>query len=117
MSIAQFLGTALTISFMAYGGDLLKGLDQLFNGYDLEVAKVKEGATRTKWVVSAVLQSFVGILMTTDLFLLMMQSTSVIGMCLNFAALMFVQEIDDVAFQVASLGLISRRIEVECLGR
>ena len=66
--------------------------------------------------MAGVLQAFVGFLMTSDLFILMMQSTNVIGMCLNFAALYFVQDIDDLAFQVASDGWLGPKIQSECLG-
>ena len=62
------------------------------------------------------LQSTVGVLMIMDLFILLMTSFEVVGMCLNFAALHFVQDIDDVAFKVASMGLVSRRIEAEVKG-
>ena len=75
---------------MASGGDLFKGLDHLFNGFDEGVAQMKEGATGFKWALAGFLQACVGFAMTMDLFILMMQSTSVIGMCLNFAALHFV---------------------------
>jgi hypothetical protein len=58
----------------------------------------------------------VGALMIIDLFLLMMTSWNVLGMCLNFAALHFVQDIDDVCFVVASMGLLGQTIqrEVHC---
>ena len=46
VSIAQFFGVALTINFMASGGDLLKGLDHLFSGYDEHIIETMEGATR-----------------------------------------------------------------------
>ena len=59
-----------------------------------------------KFVLAGILQTSVGAFMITDLFLLMMQSSTVIGLCLNFAALHFVQDIDDVCFVVASMGLL-----------
>lgn len=115
VSVAQFFGVALTISFTASQGDLVKGFEHLVNGYDENVKKQNQFAKRGKYVAAGVFQSLVGILMTTDLFILLMQSTSVIGMCLNFAALHFVQEIDDVAFMFASMGLLSQSIQLECL--
>jgi len=114
VTCAQFFGVGLTVYFVASGGDLFKGLEFLFNGYDYDIAREIEGATRFKWAMAGVLQVLVGIVMTIDSLLLMMQSTSVIDMCLNFAALHFVQDIDDWAFQVAANGLVSRRVQAEC---
>jgi hypothetical protein len=69
-----------------------------------------------KFVLAGVLQMTVGAFMIIDLFLLMMTGSDVLGMCLNFAALHFVQDIDDVCFVVASMGLLGETIqrEVHC---
>ena len=45
VTVAQFFGVALTINFMASGGDFLKGLDHLFSGYDEGILQSKQGAT------------------------------------------------------------------------
>jgi len=50
----------------------------------------------TKWVVVGLFQSLVGALIIATAFILLVQSTKVIDMCLNFAALDFVQVFDDV---------------------
>lgn len=55
------------------------------------------------------------ILMVVDLFILMMQSDTVVGLCLNFAALHFVQEIDDMSFLVGKKGFLSRSLQCDCL--
>lgn len=54
VTIAQFFGVALTMNFMASGGDLLKGLDHLFHGYDENILETKEGATRKSDLLSVV---------------------------------------------------------------
>lgn len=91
VTAAQFVGVLLVIIFGVVYGDLMKGLDHLFNGYDKEVLLTSPSATWSKWLASGIFQSLAGILMISDLFILMMQSTTVIGMCLNFAALHFCQ--------------------------
>ena len=64
--------------------------------------------------MGAVCQTFVGIVMTADSVVLLVRTRTVIELCLNFAALHFVQEIDDIAFSVASRGFITSSIQKEC---
>ncbi|CAB9497926.1 expressed unknown protein [Seminavis robusta] len=118
VQVAQFLSVILTINFTAAGGDMFKGLQHLFNGFDRDLERKHPGANAPKWFVAGVLQVLVGVLMVVNLFILAMQSSGVIGLCLNFAALHFVQEIDDVAFTVASMGLLGLTVqkEVQCVG-
>ncbi|CAB9500558.1 neurogenic locus notch homolog protein [Seminavis robusta] len=114
--IAQGLSVILIINFTAKDGDLIRGCSRFFNGYDHEHINDHPGATKIKWVMSSLLQASSGVFMIIDLFMLLMQSTTVVGLCLNFAALHFVQDIDDVAFAVAETGLTGRRIQQEVKG-
>jgi hypothetical protein len=55
-----------------------------------------------------------GALFQITIFILVVQSTSVIGMFLNFAALQFITEMDDVAFALAKRGYLTDAIKDEC---
>ncbi|CAB9497553.1 expressed unknown protein [Seminavis robusta] len=114
VKIAQFIGVLLISNFAAGQGDLFVGFTHLLYGYDSETIKEYPHATFTKWYLAGTCQFLVGILLTADLMVLMFRSTSVVELCLNFAALHFVQDIDDVAFTVASMGLITRRVRKDC---
>jgi len=85
VTIAQFFGVAMTIGFCSVHGDFFTGMDHLFNGYHVGITDQKPGATRFKFILAGVCQTLVGAIMISDLFILLMQSTSVISMCLNFA--------------------------------
>jgi len=47
-------------------------------------------------------------------FVLAMQSTEIITLILNLTALHFIQEVDDLAFQVGTMGLLSRPVKKDC---
>lgn len=87
VTIAQFIGVFMTINFLLDGGDLIKGFDFLANGYVPGMREQTRHATKFKWAMAGVLQATSGCFMLTNLFILSMQSTSVIMFCLNFAAL------------------------------
>jgi hypothetical protein len=55
-----------------------------------------------------------GALFQTAIFILVVQSTSVIGMFLNFAALEFITQVDDIAFALAKRGYLTDAIKDEC---
>ena len=77
----------MTVNFLLDGGDLIKGFDFLVNGYTDAMREQAPHATRLKWLVAGCLQCLSGTFMLLNLFILSMQSTSVIMFCLNFAAL------------------------------
>jgi len=91
VTTAQFFGVALIVNFAAAQGDLLVGFSHLLRGYDPEIHKQNRHMSCFKWYMAGVLQFFVGAVLVADLAILLMQSTSNIMLCLNFAALHFVQ--------------------------
>ena len=56
----------------------------------------------------------VGFLFLILVFILVVQSTSVVGMFLNFAALGFVIEVDNIAFGLAMKGYVGQTMKKEC---
>lgn len=62
-------------------------------------------------MLAILLQMSIGLLFNCAIFILVIQSSTVIGMFLNFAALAFITEIDDLAFSLASRGYFTRSIQ------
>eukprot|EP00978_Attheya_sp_CCMP212_P038522 scaffold191813_cov45-Attheya_sp.AAC.1 len=94
---------ALFVSLITQS-DFLATFDLINVKYDDGVLSLFEGATRTKWIFSNICRFFVGVLSIAISFILIVQSTTVIDLFLNFAAVQFVSELDNVAFQLAYKG-------------
>jgi len=114
VNVAQFFGIVLSVMMVASEGDLTRSLTKFSEGFNEDILLDDPDATYGSWLLGAVLQTFVGIVLAADLFVLLVQSRTVLEVCLNFAALHFVQEIDDVAFAVARAGFITQSIQDEC---
>ena len=88
VTVAQAIAMILiVITILCESGDLTHGLCLLFEGYQPAVLQKNPHATFLKWFLAGCLQCFAGGLMTIVLFILVMQSTEVISLALNFAAL------------------------------
>jgi hypothetical protein len=85
----------------------------LINGYDKDVLETVPFATFGKWLLAGCFQFIAGVSLLVALFILMMQSTEVISLFTNFAALQFVSEIDDIGFFMAKYGFVSNSIQCE----
>eukprot|EP00978_Attheya_sp_CCMP212_P022143 scaffold65722_cov55-Attheya_sp.AAC.1 len=72
--------------------------------YDDSVLSLFEGETRIKWILSNICRFFVGVLSIAISFILIVQSTTVIKLFFNFAAVQFVSVLDNIAFQLAYRG-------------
>jgi len=95
--------------------DLLDSIERFHEGYDEESAlKQSSGATRTKWLLAFFLQLVIGCMFQFVIFILIIQSNQVIGMSLNFAALGFITEIDDVSFSLAKRGYFPESVQKAC---
>jgi hypothetical protein len=115
VTIAQFLGVIGIVVFAASHGDLFKGITHLVDGYDSNILKSSPDATRFKWIFSFTCQTMVGILMAIDLFVLMMQSTTVLNLALNFASIFVFQDFDEAAFAIGAMGLITKDVQLACM--
>jgi hypothetical protein len=91
--------------------DVRKAVNLLRDGYDQELlADAFPGATKGKWFLSIVLRAiegFLGLLLT---FLLIMQSSTVLDLLLNFLAMEFVSQLDDAVFVLTREGFLSRTL-------
>jgi hypothetical protein len=60
------------------------------------------------------MQLLVGTVLIANSFILTIQSSEVIQLILDLTALFFIQEIDDMAFKLAHVGILSTRIREDC---
>lgn len=67
-----------------------------------------------KFYLAYTLQFIMGTLFITTIFTLVVQSTTVVGMFLNFAALEFITTVDDVAFALGKRGYFTDSIKKAC---
>ncbi|CAB9518962.1 expressed unknown protein [Seminavis robusta] len=65
-------------------------------------------------LVTGLVQCLVGVVLVFDSFMLSMQSTTVIDLVLNLTALYFIQEVDEIAFALADMGILSSQIQADC---
>jgi len=68
-------------------------------------------ATRTKWALSIALRLLDGLMSISANFVLLLQAPQVLSLLLNFAALQFLQDIDNVAFGLAEQGYITDHVQ------
>lgn len=109
---AGFLTLLLAVIFFR---DLLDAFERLHEGYDRESALAQcPHATFCKWLLAYTLQLINGLIFLVLIFILNVQSTTVVGMLLNFAALGFITEIDDFAFELALRGYFSDSLQQTC---
>lgn len=81
--IAQCLALILSVATQQ---DILVSLVFLINGYNGDVLESIPSATLGKWLLAGCCQLIVGIFLHRALFILLMHSTKVISLFLNFAA-------------------------------
>jgi len=93
--------------------DVRTSINLLRDGYDKEALSVFPGSTKAKWVISIFLRGSEGILGLFVTFLLVMQSSTVLDLLLNFSAMEFVSLIDDVVFGLTTEGFFGRAMKKE----
>eukprot|EP00978_Attheya_sp_CCMP212_P039974 scaffold213285_cov50-Attheya_sp.AAC.2 len=86
--------------------DFLATFDLINVMYTNTVLPLFKGATHTKWIISNTCRFAVGLLSIVISFILIIQSTTVIQLFFNFAAVQFVSELDNVAFELAYKGYV-----------
>eukprot|EP00978_Attheya_sp_CCMP212_P034673 scaffold146473_cov57-Attheya_sp.AAC.1 len=98
-------GLALFVSLIAQS-DFMATFVLINVKYDNTVVSLFEEATRTKWIISNICRFFVGVFSIAISFIFIVQSITVIELFFNFAAVQFVSELDNIAFQLAYRGFV-----------
>ncbi|CAB9500303.1 expressed unknown protein [Seminavis robusta] len=108
VTIAQ--GVAL-FQAIAFQSDLLEVVAKFKDGFHPEVLAKHPGATYSTWLLSCIAQLMAGLLLLLTIYILTMQVDSVLGIMLNFAALHFMADIDNVAFDLAKAGFMGNMLK------
>eukprot|EP00984_Skeletonema_dohrnii_P005759 scaffold2037_cov87-Skeletonema_dohrnii-CCMP3373.AAC.1 len=93
--------------------DVRKVANLLRDGFDQDLADSFQGATKTKWIMSIVLRGSEGLMGLFLTVLLIMQSTTVLDLLLNFLAMEFVSHLDDVVFVLTKEGFFGGGLQNE----
>lgn len=93
--------------------DLMEAYSGVANiAYDADVMKIAETATRKKYHLYTWLRAMDGILSLAVNFFVMLTTTEVLSVFLNFAALGFLQSIDDIFYELATMGFFGDKLEL-----
>ena len=96
--------------------DVQQALNLMRDGYDQDpmnhssLDQTFPKATKAKWILSIFLRAFEGFFGLALTFLLIMQSTTVLDLLLNFLAMEFVSQLDDVVFVLTRAGFFGRTL-------
>ncbi len=93
--------------------DTRKAVNLLREGFNQDLQDAFPGITKTKWGLSIFLRFFEGAFGMFLTFLLIMQSTTVVDLLLNFTAMEFVSQLDDVVFVLTKEGFFGRYLKKE----
>ena len=100
---------------VALQDDLIKVYMRVSNmSYDAAILKDLPSAHKSKLFLSYFLQFLDGLASLSVNFLVMMKTDNIQGIFLNFAALHFLQSIDNAAFSLAGSGFLVKSIEEYC---
>lgn len=83
--------------------------------YDEEIEKISSSATKKKMYISYFMRLFDGLLSLYVNFAVMLVTTTTLGVFLNFAALQFLQSIDDVFYELIEKGFVGDTMEHWCM--
>ena len=84
--------------------DVAESLNVFHLQFDPSILDIFPSATRTRWYILNLLRFMLGFMCMVVAFLFIVQSTDVLGLFLDFAAVQFVSELDDLGFYLADNG-------------
>lgn len=101
---------------LGYQSDVIEAILKLQDGWYPDVLSRHSGANYSTWFISCIAQLSSGLLLLTTSFILTTQSSTVLVLMLNLTALLFMAEIDDIAFSLAKMGFITDHLQHEAVG-
>jgi len=110
----RIIGAMALILGVSQYWDFMEAIEKLEKGPPPSSVYKPPGASHWKFYLAYTLQFTMGSLFHMTIFTLVVQSTTVIGMFLNFAALEFIVLVDDVAFALAKRGYFTNSIKEYC---
>ena len=87
--------------------DVVASLDFFLVNYDKDIQGKLPGATFVKWILSNLFRFLEGMLGILVAFIFIVQSEDVLTLFLDFSAVQFVSELDNVGYHIADKGYIS----------
>ena len=94
---------ALVVTVMT-ADDIITSLDVFVIRYDSDIEKEFPHASKIKWYITNLLRMTVGAASVMTALVFIIQSDQVLDLFLNFAAVQFVSEIDNIGFKLANHG-------------
>ena len=94
---------ALIVTVMT-ADDVTRSLDVFHVHYDQDIEKHFPHASRKKWYLTRLMRSSEGLLVVVVSFIFIVQSSANLDLFLNFAAVTFVGDLDNIAFDIADHG-------------
>lgn len=108
--IAGFLSLFLSVAIY---DDFTDAIDKLVRD-PVAVGNESRHKTHFKYYLAFTLQLAVGLLFLIAIFILIVRSTDVLTMFLNYAALQFISNVDDIMFAISAKGYVGRVMKKEC---
>ncbi|CAJ1934571.1 unnamed protein product [Cylindrotheca closterium] len=94
--------------------DLMEAVEKLQKGPPPSRSETPPGAKCWKFYLSYTIQMVMGALFQVSVFVFIMQSTTILDIFLNFAALEFITSVDEFAFLFAQRGYVSNPVKRAC---
>ncbi|KAL3931029.1 MAG: hypothetical protein SGBAC_011498 [Bacillariaceae sp.] len=110
----RIIGAMALVLGVAQFWDFMEAIERLQKGPPPSSVNSPPGASCCKFYLAYILQLTMGTLFHIAIFTLVVQSTTVVGMFLNFAALEFIVLVDDVAFALAKRGYFTNATKECC---
>lgn len=106
---AQFLMLPVAVAMQE---DLIATYYMIANvKYDPKIRMKHKNATKLKFNISIMMRGLDGVYSLLVNFIILIKATEVLSLFLNFAALQFLQHIDDIALKLAADGYLTDRLE------
>ena len=110
MSVYMAQAFSICISVMSQR-NFITSLQDLFGDFPTVILQTAPFASRRKWICSNLARFLDGVLAIIVSFILIVQSSDVLELFMNFAALAFIQEISSIAFLLVNHGYIFESLQ------
>jgi hypothetical protein len=112
--VTQILAILITVATQQ---DMHISMNLLYGGFNTDLQRAFPTATRAKWLFAIILRFLGGCLGLGITFFLIVSAETVIDVLLNFTAMEFVSQLDEVAFYLAEQGFVgssNQSVALQC---
>ena len=112
VSVSVYMAQAFSICISVMSQrNFITSLQDLFGDFPTVILQTAPCASRSKWTCSNLARILDGVLAIIVSFILIVQSSDVLELFMNFAALAFIQEISSIAFLLVNHGYIFESLQ------